>query len=318
MLDGGSEEAGFLAKLSAFYGDVATGVPKLNFVVGDRRMYSKAELAQRHTLPAVLVADLEPETSTALVARLRNDGFKVSTTTPRPLARKRRNARWRAAGWMAGVLAALGVLSAQGNIVGFVIVLTISLIAAVIAGFGTRQRRLTREAQNRPLGELRTTPAMLPASDAQVAAIAAALTAARSPDVRASEMRATLHVECRRVRCGICGFHRAQDFAHLCDAVLAGRVRHRFVMSVAHSDGLHHFGGGRADASHLHRHIIAVIQEEPELVKIRVRHRAWRTEHDLYRLRRSAAPATWAREPRVADGGCSWVAGLCRGRAVVR
>jgi len=182
VLDKASEKAEFLAKISAFYGAVATGVPKLNFIVGDRRMYSKAEIAQRHAVPAVLVADLEPETGGALVARLRGDGFKVSTTTPRAVARRRRNATRLALGGLAGVLGSLGLLAAGGSIVAFVVAVHLSVLFAVLGG--VRRRGFTRQAQRRPIGELRATPAMLPASDAQVAAVASALIAARSPDVR--------------------------------------------------------------------------------------------------------------------------------------
>ena len=50
---------------------------------------------------------------------------------------------------------------------------------------GLRQRRAGKEAARRPLAQLRTAPAALPAGDTLVAAIAGALTGARSPDVRA-------------------------------------------------------------------------------------------------------------------------------------
>src|SRR4029079_1897699 len=67
ILDKATDDANFMGKLHTFYDAVASRVPHLNFVVGDRRMYSKAELAQRHATPAILLADLEPETGTALV-----------------------------------------------------------------------------------------------------------------------------------------------------------------------------------------------------------------------------------------------------------
>lgn len=181
LLTRASETTEFLAKLSAFYGAVTTGVPNLNFIVGDRRMYSKAELARRHPIPATLVSDLEPETGDALVARLRGEGFKVTTTTPRALARKRRTASWLALAGLAGVPGSLGLLG--GGIFVFIAALYLSIAVAVIGG--VRRQRLTRIAERRPIGELRATPAMLPASDAHVAAVASALTAATAPDVRA-------------------------------------------------------------------------------------------------------------------------------------
>jgi len=183
LLDKASEQTEYLAKLATFFGAVATFVPKLNFIVGDRRMYSKAELAQRHAMPAVLVADLEPATGGALVARLRGDGFKVSTTTPRALARRRRQASRVALAGLGGVLGAFGLLAAGTSFAVFILAVYLSVTVAVLGG--VRRQRTTRIAQRRPLGELRRTPAMLPASDAQVAAVASALTAARAPDVRA-------------------------------------------------------------------------------------------------------------------------------------
>src|SRR5205807_1717828 len=57
-----TDEAAFVTALREFFQAIASDVPRLNFVVGDHRMYSKSELAQRHRLPAILVGDLEPAT----------------------------------------------------------------------------------------------------------------------------------------------------------------------------------------------------------------------------------------------------------------
>ena len=182
VLDKASEDAGYLARLAAFYAAVADRVPRLNFVVGDRRMYSKAELAQRHAVPSVLVANLEPDTGRALVTRLRGDGFKVSATTPRALAARRTRATWLGLAGLAAFIASIAGLASGGG--GLAVA---ALIASFVAGMigVTRRRGATRLARRLPIGELRATPAMLPAGDAQVAAVAAALAAARSPDVRA-------------------------------------------------------------------------------------------------------------------------------------
>ena len=178
-----SEEAEFLAKLSAFYGSVATGVPRLNFVVGDRRMYSKAELAQRHAVPAVLVSDLQPDTGQALAERLRADGFKIRTTTPRAIAKRRRRGAQLAGTGIAGLLAAIIFLASGGHGLAFLLLLNASIVSTIIGII--QNRRAARAVKRLPLGRLRATPAMLPAADAQVATVAAALAATRSPDVRA-------------------------------------------------------------------------------------------------------------------------------------
>jgi protein kinase-like protein len=181
VLDKASEDAAFLARLAGFYEAIATAIPRLNFVVGDRRMYSKAELARRHRIPAVLVADLQPDTATALATRLRNDGFKVSATSRRAITGKRRRGTRLALGGVAGIAGSIALLAAGVGTAGG-LALTLS-IGAALSGY-VRRRRANQLARRLPLGELRPTPAMLPAADAQVAAVAAALAATRSPDVR--------------------------------------------------------------------------------------------------------------------------------------
>lgn len=178
------EDAAFVAALHAFFDSIATEVPKLNFVTGDPRMYSKSELAQRHKLPVALVGDLEPATSKALVAKLTAGGFKIRTVTPRQLRRKRRVLR--------GVLAGSGIVAA-----GSIVAVAFGGIAGLFGGLGLatsigagvigliRNHRAKTEAKRLPLAQLRAAPAALPAGDALVAAVASALTAARSPDVRA-------------------------------------------------------------------------------------------------------------------------------------
>src|SRR5262249_54496923 len=158
-LDQASEDAVFLARLAAFYDAVATAMPRLNFIVGDRRMYSKAELAQRHRVPTVLVANLQPNTATALAARLRGDGFKVSTTTPRALAHKRGRPTRLAFAGVAGIVGSIALLAAGVGVAG-VVPLSLS-IGAAMAGY-IRRWRADRMAKQRPLGELRPAPAMLP------------------------------------------------------------------------------------------------------------------------------------------------------------
>jgi hypothetical protein len=184
VLQRAKEDAAFVAALHGFFEAVASEVPRLNFVIGDPRMYSKSELAQRHKLPAVLIGDLEPATSQALVARLTAGGFKVRTVTPRQLRRKRRILRGVLAGSSVGLVASI-----VGLAVGSGAAVVGAMGLATAAGVGVmgllRHHRAKAEARRVPLAQLRAAPAALPASDALVAAVAAALTAAKSPDVRA-------------------------------------------------------------------------------------------------------------------------------------
>jgi len=186
VLQKASEDAAFVAGLHAFFEPIAVEPPKLNFVVGDARMYSKSELAQRHRVPAVLIAGLEPATSTALVARLTAGGIKIRTTTPRQIRRRLRRLRGTVAGSAVTAVASLVVvMTAMGG--GAPVLGALALVMATAVGLisGLRLRRFKKESQRAPLALLRAAPAALPASDALVATIASALTAARSPDVRA-------------------------------------------------------------------------------------------------------------------------------------
>jgi hypothetical protein len=184
LLDKASDEAKFMGKLHDFYDTVADKVPRLNFVVGDRRMYSKAELARRHVLPAILLDGLAPATGTALVTRLKGEGFKIHTTSPRKLASTRKRKRVLQISGGAGTIGSIVALAsghaawvALGGL-GMIIAVTLLLVGA----FGGR--RDLQAAKRLPVGELRATPAALPAGDTLVAAIADALVRAKSPDVR--------------------------------------------------------------------------------------------------------------------------------------
>ena len=178
------EDAAFGAALHEFFATVASEVPKLNFVIGDARMYGKTELAQRHRLPAVLVGDLAPETGTALVTQLEARGFKVRTVTPRKLRRQRRQLRGVFVGGIAAFVASLIAIAAGGGLAAIgALALAVTIPVTLIAGLRYSGAKVM--ARRTPLGELRAAPAALPAGDALVAAIASALTAARSPDVRA-------------------------------------------------------------------------------------------------------------------------------------
>src|SRR5262249_19870413 len=120
------EDAAFVARLHEFFATVATAIPKLNFVIGDARMYSKAELAQRHRLPAVLINDLERATATALITRLQADGIKARAVSVRQLRRTRRIMRGMRIGGGIGVavsVVALCVGGAVGTAIGGVALL---------------------------------------------------------------------------------------------------------------------------------------------------------------------------------------------------
>lgn len=177
------DDAAFVAGLHEFFATVASSVPKLNFVVGDARMYSKSELAQRHRIPALLIGDLAPETGKALARRLEAAGYKIRTTTPRDSRRSRRTSRAVAIAGGAGAVLSFWALAAGAAPILFGVCIVLSVLAGVIGLFSGRAVRTL--ARRTPLAQLRAAPAALPAGDALVAAIASALTATKSPDVRA-------------------------------------------------------------------------------------------------------------------------------------
>lgn len=184
VLEKAKEDAAFVGALHEFFEAIAVEVPKLNFVIGDRRMYSKSELAQRHALPAVLIENLAPETGKALVARLAAGGFKVHARTPRQAAASQRSSRRMLLGSL--VVGTAGIVAIAAGGVG----LALGALALVMSGTtgltGWVLRRQQRRAAKRiAIGLLRATPAALPAGDALVASIATVLAAAKSPDVRA-------------------------------------------------------------------------------------------------------------------------------------
>lgn len=185
ILEKAREDADFVGALHDFYEAVAVEVPKLNFVVGDHRMYSKAELAERHKTPAVLIANLAPETGQQLSLQLRSKGFKIRTRTPRQDESARKFRRGLFLGSTVAAVAGAGAIAAGGAApVGIGI---LAIVAAVIGALSSwsMSRAAVRASRRVPIGQLRATPAALPAGDALVATIASVLSTAKSPDVRA-------------------------------------------------------------------------------------------------------------------------------------
>lgn len=200
-----TDHAQFVQGLREFFQTVAIAIPKLNFIVGDPRMYSKSELAQRHRLPAVLITDLDPATGQALAARLEAGGYKIVTRTVRNTQRSRRiNRSLMIGGGAGGVLG--GILIGVGG--GAAVLGALGLVLAFGVGLAGvfRARHARTMAKRLPLAQLRTAPAALPAGDALVAAMASALTRTRSPDVRARiEELALLIQRLADARAGLAG-----------------------------------------------------------------------------------------------------------------
>jgi len=169
--------AGLYSTLSPLHDGV---VPPLNFVIGEARMYSKAELARRHRLPLRLFSGLSRTTAERLRVRLRASGLAVNVVDDSRVGDARRTrviALWTAAG--AALPTGLCIVIGAPLFV-YLIILMAALAGTGIAALAMRQRRRKRAA---PFLRLRSAPA-LPASDPLVARLAALLTADTTAEVR--------------------------------------------------------------------------------------------------------------------------------------
>jgi hypothetical protein len=155
----------------------------LNFVIGDARMYSKAELERRHALPLKLFEDLSRPTAEALRKRLTTDGFAVRVFDHSRAAVRRRQLK--AAAWIWGPVVLLNLFLdlVIGDAPRFVLWAIVAIGALVHAGvhFGLAA---SAKKKKPALLRLRAAPAALPASDPLVAQLAALLNAGTSKEIR--------------------------------------------------------------------------------------------------------------------------------------
>lgn len=174
-----SEDADFGKRLRRVLGALSVGeLPAMNLVIGDARMYSKAELARRHRLPLRLFDDLSKETAEELKARLKDEKL-VARVIRKPMTVGRRQRRI-----ALSVIALVSVIAA--TFLFFVeplaggIIASLGLIALLVTALSTRKKK-TPPA---PLLRLRPAPVALPASDPLVTRLAGLLQAKPSADVR--------------------------------------------------------------------------------------------------------------------------------------
>jgi hypothetical protein len=176
------EDAEFLAALKRFLESVAEGdIPRLNFLVGDARMYSKEEQKRLIKLPVPVLGGLSEASARRIHARLHQLGIMTEVKAERALV-KRSNvpmivAVSGVAAVIGGLLLAVGPTAAVLIISGVIAVVT--LIGVLIA---TKQRK-PKELKP-PLARLRSAPAALAASDPLVQRLAELLSDRTQPDVR--------------------------------------------------------------------------------------------------------------------------------------
>jgi hypothetical protein len=180
QLRAAKEDTAFLARLYDTLSPLHDGeLPALNFVIGDARMYSKAELERRIRLPVPLFSGLGQATAERLVARLKKGGLTVRIVddTPRGPPRDARIALWTGVGFAAPALLCL-LLGAPWFV--YVILFAVAAFTGAIVRLALRRRRQQRRES---LLKLRRAPA-LPASDPLVARLAALLGPGTRPELR--------------------------------------------------------------------------------------------------------------------------------------
>ena len=176
QLRAAKEDTAFLARLYDTLSPLHDGeLPALNFVIGDARMYSKAELERRIRLPVPLFSGLGQATAERLVARLKKGGLTVRIVddTPRGPPRDARIALWTGLGFAAPALLCL-LLGAP-----WFVYVSLFVVAAFTGAMVRLALRRRRQQRRESLLKLRRAPA-LPASDPLVARLAALL----GPDTR--------------------------------------------------------------------------------------------------------------------------------------
>lgn len=181
ILRAAREDEAFHAALRDTLAEVAEDRPaRFEFLIGDARMYSKAEREGRVRLPAVLFADLPEDTAAALAERLRARKLQVKVArTPAAWVTRRRGRALILAGAAAMVGAPVAVVAgaAAAGVAGL-----FGGAALLIGGISVRSAARRRNASG--LARLRAAPAALPASDPLVARLAAALGQATAEDLR--------------------------------------------------------------------------------------------------------------------------------------
>ncbi len=180
QLRAAKEDTAFLARLYDTLSPLHDGVvPPLNFVIGDARMYSKAELERRIRLPVPLFSGLVPATAERLAARLKQGGLSVRVVDdmsagPSP----DRVAAWIGVGFATPTLLVALLFGAPWFV--YVILLGLAGFTAAMVRLGMRKRRSQRRDS---LLKLRQAPA-LPASDPLVARLAGLLGPGTRPELR--------------------------------------------------------------------------------------------------------------------------------------
>jgi len=206
VLRAAKEQADFTALLQECCAELCEGPPPaLNFLLGDRRMYSKEEAKTRIRLPVALFSNLSHETATAIHGRFKDANFKVRIErmdpADHPNAGKRMTRKQRgivaALAASAGLSIPIGVLDGGGvsSVLGASFFVGLGVMAIIAAVSFKRGNATSRRVHRAGLMALRMRPMALPASDPFVNQLASALKQVQSQDLRALIGSAVLRVQ---------------------------------------------------------------------------------------------------------------------------
>ncbi|HWB74374.1 MAG TPA: protein kinase, partial [Nannocystaceae bacterium] len=174
-----AEDAQFVARLREILTAVSEDkLPPLNFLIGDERMYSKAEKQRMLRLPLRLFDRLTPATASAMQERMRGLGLQTRIVSSAPQLRRQLLVP---AIILASTIAIAAPLFVFGMTAPASIILIVGFVASMVL---TKRRRVVRARTRDPILRLRAAPAALPASDPWVGRIAALLKPSTAADVR--------------------------------------------------------------------------------------------------------------------------------------
>ncbi len=174
------EDRDFMDRLERLLGALVEGpLPPLNFLTEDPKLYSDEEKKTHHALPVRLMMDLSPDSAEAIRARMKEEGFSVTTSLN---LRSKIRALY---GLMAlGALAMFSVLwpGYDSTLAAFAL-----LAGGLSAIFGGGLAAINLGQRERTPGldlPLRKQPVALPASDPLVSRLAAQLEQDTCEDLR--------------------------------------------------------------------------------------------------------------------------------------
>jgi hypothetical protein len=192
------DDAEELRRLRDVFDTFATATPRLNFIVGDQRLYAKEERKELHQLPTRLFGGLAEADARALATRLdaepdKKQAIRVKVVDEKRIRRRRKVGTISAVAGGVGVAAGLIGMVVSSPLTFLPLLLVAMFALAIGAGVSASSKRWLRPA----IAELRPAAAALPAGDPLVTRLARLLAEAQAADVK--ERLAELALQVQRI-----------------------------------------------------------------------------------------------------------------------